>query len=107
MAMDVDRLVESKIREAQEQGLFDNLAPRGQLGFEDESGVPEDMRMAFRMLKSQGMAPDWIEQDKALRSRMDEARQALARTWAWRRRQLNQATDAHRSGRAPGRASSR
>ena len=91
--MNFDKLVENKIREAQEQGVFDNLARKGQLDFEDESSVPEDMRLAMRMLKSQGLTPDWIEQDKGMRKKLDDARVALARSWNWRKQKLAQTAD--------------
>ena len=91
--MDFGTLAENRIREAQQQGVFDHLAPKGRLEFEDESSIPEDMRLALRMLKSQGLTPDWIEQDKHLRQKLDDARKALARSWAWRKQKLAQTID--------------
>ncbi|MCS7061660.1 MAG: DUF1992 domain-containing protein [Anaerolineae bacterium] len=91
--MDFGKLAENKIREAQEQGKFDHLPARGQISFEDESHIPEDMRLAVHMLQSQGLTPDWIAQDKELRQKLDEARVALARAWSWRNRQLGQTLD--------------
>jgi len=91
--MGFDKLAENKIREAQEQGVFDHLTRKGQLEFEDESNIPEDMRLALRLLKSQGLTPDWIEQDKCLRQKLDDARAALARAWAWRKQKLAQTID--------------
>lgn len=97
--MDFGALAENKIREAQQQGVFDHLARKGRLAFEDESGIPEDMRLALRMLKSQGLTPDWIEQDKQLREKLDNARLALARSWAWRKQKLAQTLDPSERGR--------
>lgn len=91
--MDFGALAENKIREAQQQGVFDHLTRKGQMEFEDESGIPEDMRLALRLLKSQGLTPDWIEQDKHLRQKLDDARAALARSWAWRKQELAQTID--------------
>jgi DnaJ family protein C protein 28 len=88
--MDWGKLVEQKIREAQEAGDFENLPKKGQLSNEDESSVPEDMRLAFHMLKTQGFAPQWIEQDKALRNKLDQARQTIVRSWLWYRSRLDQ-----------------
>jgi DnaJ family protein C protein 28 len=99
IAMDFGTLAENKIREAQQQGVFDHLARKGQMEFEDESGIPEDMRLALRMLKSQGLTPDWIEQDKHLRQKLDDARAALARSWAWRKKKLAQTIDPSERGR--------
>ena len=98
--MDWGKLVEQKIREAQEAGDFDRLPRKDKLNLDEENGVPEDMQLAYHLLKSQGFAPDWIEQDKALRARLDEARQSIARTWLWCQRELAQASDAHERSRA-------
>jgi hypothetical protein len=52
------KIAEQKIREAQERGEFDDLPGKGRpLELEDMSGVPEDMRMAYKMLKNAGCAP--------------------------------------------------
>ncbi|HEY3341950.1 MAG TPA: DUF1992 domain-containing protein [Anaerolineae bacterium] len=98
--MDWDRLVEQKISAAQEAGDFDRLPRRGQLDLAEENGVPEDMRLAYHLLKSQGFTPDWIEHDKALRARLDEARQAVTRAWQWYQRKAAQAPNAHERGLA-------
>ena len=52
------RIAEQKIREAQERGEFDNLPGRGKpLDFSDEAGVPEEMRLAYKILKNAGVPP--------------------------------------------------
>ena len=44
---------ERRIQEAIREGLFDNLEGRGKpLVFEDETWIPEDLRMAYRVLKN-------------------------------------------------------
>ncbi len=99
--MDIDKLVEQKIQDAQAAGDFDNLPKTGQVRFDDEEGVPEDQRLAQHLLKSQGFAPDWIEQDRQLRAMLSDARQGLARSWAWYRTALAQAGGAaERAGAA-------
>jgi len=89
--MDWGKLVEQKIREAQEAGDFEGLPKVDTLNLDEENGVPEDMQLAYHLLKSQGFAPEWIEQDKALRAKLEEARQAIVRTWLWYQRKLAQA----------------
>ncbi len=82
-------LVEERIREAQEAGLFDNLPGAGQpIHWEDESMVEPDWRLAFRLLRQHGFAPDWIELDKAIRQRIEQARRSLRRSWRWRQERL-------------------
>ncbi|RMF32685.1 MAG: DUF1992 domain-containing protein [Chloroflexi bacterium] len=82
-------LVEERIREAQEAGLFDNLPGAGRpIRWEDESMVEPDWRLAFRLLRQHGFAPDWIEMDKAIRRGIEQARQSLRRSWRWRQERL-------------------
>ena len=51
-------IAEEKIREAQAEGAFDNLPGRGRpLQYEDDSGIPPDLRMAYKVLKNAGCLP--------------------------------------------------
>jgi len=61
--MDAMALVaERKIREAMARGEFDNLAGAGKpLPEEDLSGVPEELRMAYKVLKNAGCLPPEVE----------------------------------------------
>jgi hypothetical protein len=62
-----ESLVERQIREAMDAGAFEDLPFRGQrLPIEDDSPAG-DWAMAHRMLKNAGIAPPWIESDKAAR----------------------------------------
>lgn len=61
-------LVEQRIQDGIERGLFDNLRGAGKpLKLDDDAFVPEDMRMAFRLLRSNGLAPLWVELNKEIR----------------------------------------
>jgi hypothetical protein len=52
------RLAEERIRQAQEAGEFDALPGRGKpLELDDLSGVPEDLRVGFLLLKNAGVLP--------------------------------------------------
>lgn len=56
------RIAEEKIREAQEAGAFDNLAGQGKpLKLEDPNGVPEELRMAYHILKNAQVLPPEVE----------------------------------------------
>lgn len=60
--MSFDKLVEEKIREAMASGEFDNLAGKGKpLDLDAYFAAPEDMRVAFSMLKNAGFVPEQIE----------------------------------------------
>jgi hypothetical protein len=55
-------IAERKIREAMERGEFDRLPGRGKpLPVEDLSGVPEELRMAYKVLKNAGVVPVEVE----------------------------------------------
>jgi len=56
------KLVEQRIQAAQRNGEFDNLEGSGKpIEYEDDSGFPEDLRMAYKMLKNADCAPPEIE----------------------------------------------
>lgn len=58
-------IAEQKINEAMARGEFDNLPGTGRpLEIEDLSDVPEDLRMAYKILKNAGCAPPDIEDRK-------------------------------------------
>lgn len=58
----LDDLVESRIRDAQARGEFDALPGAGRpLPEEDLTGVPADLRVAFRILKNAGVVPSEVE----------------------------------------------
>ncbi len=45
------RLVEDRIQKAQEEGVFDNLPGKGKpLNLDDDSIIPEDLRLTFKVL---------------------------------------------------------
>ena len=54
----LDTIVERRIREAQERGEFENLPGSGApLALDDDPLVPEDLRVAYRLLKNAGFIP--------------------------------------------------
>lgn len=54
----VGRLVEERIRKAQQEGLFDDLPGKGKpLNLEDDSHVPTHLRVSFKILKNSGVLP--------------------------------------------------
>ena len=60
-------LAERKIQEAMREGLFDNLKGQGKPHvFEDETWVPEDLRMAYRVLKNSNCIPPEVELKKEI-----------------------------------------
>lgn len=58
----LERLAEEKIRQALARGELDNLPGKGKPIPEDEGMalVPEEMRMAYRMMKNAGYVPEEV-----------------------------------------------
>lgn len=66
------KIAEQRIREAQERGEFDDLPGRGQpLRLEDDSNVPEDLRLAYKILKNANCLPPELEAKKEIRQMED------------------------------------
>jgi hypothetical protein len=57
--MDFFRLSEERIKQAQENGEFDNLPGLGKpLPNDDLAGIPEELRMAYRLMRNAGYSPE-------------------------------------------------
>ena len=57
-----ESLVEQRIRTAMADGVFDDLPGKGRpLVLDDDSLVPEDMRLAHRVLKNAGYLPEQLQ----------------------------------------------
>ncbi len=64
----LDALVEKHVREAQANGVFDNLPGAGApLKLDDDAMVPEELRAAYRILKNSGYVPPEVEALRDLR----------------------------------------
>jgi hypothetical protein len=63
-----DRLIEEKIREAMERGDFDNLPGSGEhLHLENDSHLPDDLRLAYKILKNADCLPPELQLRKDIR----------------------------------------
>jgi len=77
-----ESLVDRKIREAREQGEFEDLSGQGQpIDLTENPYEDPDWRTAHRMLRNAGFAPAWIEDRKDLEAEIEIARKILARVW--------------------------
>lgn len=64
--------VDIAIRKAMEAGEFNNLPGEGQpLDLSVDPYVPADMQLAYKIMKQNGIAPDWIVQGKTLTAKLD------------------------------------
>ena len=67
-----EKIAERKIKEALRKGELDDLPGQGEpLSFEDDSHVPEDLRMAYKVLKNADCLPPEIELRKEIRQMED------------------------------------
>jgi hypothetical protein len=56
------KIAERRIMEAIENGEFDDLEGKGKpINFEDETWIPEDLRMGYRFLKNANCIPPELE----------------------------------------------
>lgn len=63
-----ESLIDQQMAEAERAGQFRNLPGAGKpLDFSADDGVPDELRVAHRMLKNAGYAPPWIELQKSIR----------------------------------------
>ena len=66
------KIVEKRIQEAQRKGEFDNLPGRGKpIEFEEDRHIPEDLRLAYKILKNADCLPPEIEEKKEIRQMED------------------------------------
>ncbi|MFP7494334.1 DUF1992 domain-containing protein [Terribacillus saccharophilus] len=68
----ISLLAEERIKKAEANGEFRNLPGAGKpLELEDLSGVPEDMRMSYKVLKNAGYIPPEMQLQKEIVSLRD------------------------------------
>ena len=74
-----ESIVERQIREAMDEGRFDELPYHGEpLPVDDDSAAGE-RALGFRVLRNAGVAPPWIEADKEVRALLADRDALLAR----------------------------
>ena len=67
-------LAEKRIREAMEDGQMSNLNGEGKrLQLDEDPHTPDDLRLAYKILRDNGLAPEWMLMGKEL----DEQRARL------------------------------
>jgi hypothetical protein len=67
-----EKIVEERIKKAMEMGEFDDLQGKGKpLRFEDDTFVPEDLRVAYKILKNAGFLPPELYAEKDIKNAMD------------------------------------
>jgi hypothetical protein len=79
--MSIESSIEKRIKAAIDRGDFDNLKGKGKpLDLDAYFAMPEEIRMAFAMLKSNEFVPEEVEMMKEI-SRLKEAIAASEETY--------------------------
>ena len=77
-----ESLIDQKIREAMEQGEFDDLPGKGKPVDTSENPFEDpELRLAHRILRNAGFAPSWIEERKDIEAELQTARNQLSKAW--------------------------
>lgn len=64
-----DKIADEKIREAMERGEFEDLPGKGKpLNLEDDSHLPQDLRLAYKILKNADCLPPELELRKEIQT---------------------------------------
>jgi hypothetical protein len=72
-------IAEQRIAHAQRLGAFDGLAGRRQrLALDDDAAVPPEWRAAFLLLRSAGLAPEWMVMGREIDAERTRLQAALA-----------------------------
>ncbi|MFP4036749.1 MAG: DnaJ family domain-containing protein [Desulfobacteraceae bacterium] len=67
-----EEIIERRIQEAQAKGDFKDLPGRGKpLRLEDDSHVPEDLRLAYKILKNADCLPPELQLRREIRQMQD------------------------------------
>jgi len=86
-----DRALDA-IDRAMADGFFDNLPGRGKpldLSDDDNPFVPDDMRLAYRVLRNAGVRLPWIEERKVIDARRADLERQIERHATWLRGELD------------------
>ena len=79
----LESLTEKKLREAIENGEFDDLPGKGEpIDLKENPFEDPDLRVVHRLLRNAGFAPAWIEERKDIDAEFEAVRIKLSRAWA-------------------------
>jgi hypothetical protein len=66
------KIIEKRIQKAQENGDFDDLPGKGKpIDLEDDSNIPEDLRLTYKILRNADCLPPELQLKKEIRSMED------------------------------------
>ncbi len=71
------KIIEERIRKAQEEGEFDNLQGLGKPLCLDDGNIPEELRLSYKILKNAGCLPPEVELKKEI-GRIEDSLAAMS-----------------------------
>ena len=78
----LESMAEKMLREAIENGEFDNLPGKGEaIDLRENPFEDPDLRTVHRLLRNAGFAPAWIEERKDIDAELAVAQTKLSRAW--------------------------
>jgi len=78
-----ESLTEKRLREAIENGEFDDLPGKGEpIDLQENPFEDPELRTVHRLLRNAGFAPAWIEERKDIDAELVAAQTKLSRAWA-------------------------
>jgi DnaJ family protein C protein 28 len=78
----LESLTEKRLREAIENGEFDDLPGKGEpIDLQENPFEDPDLRVVHRLLRNAGFAPAWIEERKDIDAELEAAQIKLSRAW--------------------------
>ena len=79
----LESMAEKMLREAIENGEFDDLPGKGEpIDLRENPFEDPDLRTVHRLLRNAGFAPAWIEERKDIDAELAAAQTKLSRAWA-------------------------
>jgi DnaJ homolog subfamily C member 28 len=65
--------IDQAIRKAMEAGEFKNLPGEGKpLDLNDDANTPADLQLAYKIMRDNGIAPDWVAQGRELETKQTQ-----------------------------------
>jgi hypothetical protein len=68
-----ENYIDRAIRKAMEEGEFKDLPGEGKpLQWHDDPNTPDDMKLAYKILRENDLVPDWIVQGRELEAKQEQ-----------------------------------
>lgn len=94
MRFDWDNLIEDKIQEGKEKGVFDHLKGKGKPLPLSNNPFAKDKELAHSLLKDNQLMPAWIDSRNHITRRIEALRTDISKSWARHEREYRIIKDA-------------